>query len=1463
MLILILAQPAAVMAGGLGGGVEKEGVPNAAVQESPPEQPPVTGASSGPVVQMIPAVMPESPDTMFRSSYPMDDPLNYLAEPVLPVARLHTPFSMNEPTSPIIHRGELDLDGINPSWSSPLLSYGPNTPPPASGDWIINQPGNNVNNTTILLNGSLYIVAGELTLDNVTLIMNCTVDGQYQINISAGGTLNVTNTNITAFNGSLHYKFAVYGSMTMDRCNVSEMWGDYTIYRGVGGVTIFSNETKIRSSSISTSESSGIQVHSNARPEIVDTQIINNTRNGLITLDSAGPQISRCIFRANGNNGISIADSSAPVLMNCTFTGNIAMGIAIFDVSNSLITDCTVIDNLLDGIQVIDSALPNFTRCTFTGNRNGIAVFENSPAVFTNCTVSHNYDMGISVNGDAQPEFANCTSVYNVHGIGVFEDSAPKFTNCTVTNNSGYGIQISNQAQPKFMNCNSTDNILSGIVVYDTSTPDFTNCNAGNNSYYGIEVRVSSRPTFMKCNSTRNKLAGIYISSSLPAIFTNCSSSDNNFSGIEIYDQATPVLDHCSFVSNSANGIWISGTNKVVIRNCTSMRNNESGIAVYGASISEFMDCNSSDNSGDGIRIGEGARPAFTDCTMSENKWNGVSVYHIATPEFTGSTMSGNHMNGIGTYNSSTPIFRNCLVSSNQWYGINTKGEAQPEFKDCSMMNNNYSGIAVAGISSPICTGCSAMNNSGYGILIADVARSTFTNCTSSKNGMPGLVILDSSRPRMDGLRLSGNGRQNLWVISTEQVLLSNSTLGGESPYDMLLESGSKLTLRNTTYTKKAFVAGASQLKVQWYLGLMALDRADKTLAGAAFTGNGKNGSYIPRAVAGTDGIAREIITTEFIQNTTDSPFEFTYYSPYDIQLAIDGEKNITRNISVSCSLFLRHYLDFAPKIALLSDISVMEDLPKSLDMTPYLSDRDDSSEILGLSVDRDYISANNSSKRLIINCPLPLGSDTINITVSDGMKSSAQSLTILVTPTNDPPRCIKPIPNQTVLEDQTLELDLTKYFLDEENGTRLDFTCNFEEISIDKKTRKASWTPTGADVSLESVIITASDGELTGDSNKFDITVVRVNDRPEYIGGLSDETVKEHTNWTTDLSKHFRDEENSAGLIYVSSDPNVTINSVTNTARWSPSGISRYTIEVVFTAHDAENYSLTAESAAIFLTYSQVDDPPRNTNRIQDARIKYGEEWNITLEDYFTDDDSPTLKFSVSDPSVKIIEIGTTKHCAVWKPRKGDSNLTGILITAYDGTNRISSAPINLRFDAPAQGGGDDPSPITRFIQSMPWFFYALLPVGIIGGVAAYYTYRRIKYGKYEIAQLFLVYNDGRLIAHRQKRDTAQVSNDLLMGMLTALKGFIRESLQDQSKGELDQMQYGDLKIALEHGRTVYLAAFISGYVTDKLKAEMKTVVGKVEAGYEPVLRSWDGMMATVEGAGAFLDELMGKPGH
>lgn len=135
-------------------------------------------------------------------------------------------------------------------------------------------------NQTIILNGNLTINAtGELTMYNVTLVINSTFDGQYGIFVEGGGKLLVYDSNITVWDtnttvavvGSpidpvvvskgLKMKFDVYGNLTIERSRISYLWGEWLNdpwIRLNGGIRIFSNDVVIRDTYIGRGEIVGL-----------------------------------------------------------------------------------------------------------------------------------------------------------------------------------------------------------------------------------------------------------------------------------------------------------------------------------------------------------------------------------------------------------------------------------------------------------------------------------------------------------------------------------------------------------------------------------------------------------------------------------------------------------------------------------------------------------------------------------------------------------------------------------------------------------------------------------------------------------------------------------------------------------------------------------------------------------------------------------------------------------------------------------------------------------------------------------------------------------------------------------------------------------------------------------------------------------------------------------------------------
>lgn len=112
----------------------------------------------------------------------------------------------------------------------------------------------------------------------------------------------------------------------------------------------------------------------------------------------------------------------------------------------------------------------------------------------------------------------------------------------------------------------------------------------------------------------------------------------------------------------------------------------------------------------------------------------------------------------------------------------------------------------------------------------------------------------------------------------------------------------------------------------------------------------------------------------------------------------------------------------------------------------------------------------------------------------------------------------------------------------------------------------------------------------------------------------------------------------------------------------------------------------------------------------------------------------------------------------------------------------------------------------------------------------------------KYTVEEIFLIYKDGRLIAHNTRRLKPDIDKDILTGMLTAVQSFVRDSFKMEERGVLNELHYGKLKILIENGPYANLAVVVSGEEPETLRARMRKILNEVHAKYAIYLKNWDG---------------------
>lgn len=117
-----------------------------------------------------------------------------------------------------------------------------------------------------------------------------------------------------------------------------------------------------------------------------------------------------------------------------------------------------------------------------------------------------------------------------------------------------------------------------------------------------------------------------------------------------------------------------------------------------------------------------------------------------------------------------------------------------------------------------------------------------------------------------------------------------------------------------------------------------------------------------------------------------------------------------------------------------------------------------------------------------------------------------------------------------------------------------------------------------------------------------------------------------------------------------------------------------------------------------------------------------------------------------------------------------------------------------------------------------------------------------------FSLRQIFLIQRgSGLLLASRQVGADQVADPDLISGMLTAIRDFVRDAFAPGVDKELDEVQYGDQRIIVQNGRAAYLAIVITGIEPPGLRARIHDFVAELHTRYEPALRNYTGDPATL----------------
>ena len=543
-------------------------------------------------------------------------------------------------------------------------------------------------NETIVLNGNLTIENGGcLTFRNVTLLLNCTNNGTYHIEVNNGGTFYIYDydnnpitiqdtSNITSYfsDGKHRYgflvqkgaKFGMHNS-ALHECGWTYPW-TYDDLKNAGlviytnntiienclisnnyyGILLYYSDSNIISNNTITENVRAMRCHSTNNNSIYGNNLSNNSAGSFFTSSNYNQFHNNSLF----NNYIEFDSSHYNDISNNNLKNS--GGIRFYQSKNNKFNN-----NLVSLDNPYGINLQYSTNHELANNKiinTGIKIWGHLQEHWD----SHIINKSNTVNGKPIIYWKNRKDevVPQEAGQIILASCSNIFIEKFNINNVSNGVQFgfSNEI---IIRDNNLSNNHESIVFKSSSNNIIENNICNSNGHCGINFAFSFDNTIINNTCNYNQYSGIKLSYCDNNIISNNECKINNFNGIELYYSVDNSVSKNYVALNNRAGIEIQGYYRNIVEYNTAIYNNDNGISIYTSDKNKIINNNVSSNNYSGIyNTGSDNNIIANNYAMLNNKF-GICI------------TDSNYLN----------ISRNSLIDSD--YGIFFR------FSNWATINNN------------------------------------------------------------------------------------------------------------------------------------------------------------------------------------------------------------------------------------------------------------------------------------------------------------------------------------------------------------------------------------------------------------------------------------------------------------------------------------------------------------------------------------------------------------------------------------------------------------------------------------------------------------------------------------------------------------------------------------------------------------------------------------------------------